>query len=297
MKKYSVANNHLLLHLVVIIFGFTGILGKLIHIDPVTLVWYRMILGCVSLAVYLMFTKHTINIPLKKALQFIFSGMIIACHWIGFFWAINVSNVSVTLATLSATALFTAFLNPLIRRKKVKIYEFLLAVCIIVGLLFIYNVNASYHKGIMIALAAAGLASLFTVLNGKFIETDNAKTISFYELLGGVIGISLYMVFFQHSPTFSQISNMSWIYILILGTICTGFTFVASTTVMKTISPFSVSMTVNLEPVYGIIMAFLIFGQSEVMNPTFYIGAGIILISLFVNAALKNKEKKRFIAR
>lgn len=284
----------LLLHLVVLIFGFTGILGKLISLPAELLVWYRMVIASVSIALYLIIRRKSLVLKKSGRLKVIGVGFIIAAHWIFFFEAIKQSNVSVTLAALATASIFTAFLEPLFFKRKLHYYELILGAIVILGLYFIFEFETENALGIILAVIAAFLASLFTVINGKLIKQYDSERISLYELSGGVLAISLYFLFGLSSCEFStEIPLSDIVYLLILGIICTAFAFVASVEVMKDLTPFTVSLSINLEPVYGILLAFLIFGDEEKMSLGFYFGALLIMSSLFINVWLKKQARRK----
>tara|TARA_B110000503_G_scaffold143169_1_gene242991 strand:+ start:6687 stop:7595 length:909 start_codon:yes stop_codon:yes gene_type:complete len=286
--------NLLLLHLVVLIFGFTGILGKLITIASDQLVWYRMFFATCSLAVYLLLMKKSFKMKRKGVLQTIGVGFIIAAHWIFFFEAIKQSNVSIALAATATGSLFTALLEPIFFKRKLHLYELLLGSIVILGLYFIFQFETNNSIGIWLGVLAAFLASIFTVMNGQLIKQYDSARISLYELGGGVMAISIYFLIFSPSslPNF-QLSPSDWIWMLTLAIVCTAFAFVASVKVMEELTPFTVSLSINLEPVYGILLALLIFGESEKMSNGFYIGTSLILCSLFLNVWIKRRLKKR----
>lgn len=286
--------NLLLLHLVVLIFGFTGILGKLITINSEDLVWYRMFFATISIGLYMLIRKQSFKMKANGTWQTILVGFIIAAHWIFFFEAIKQSNVSITLAALSTASLFTAVLEPLFFKRKFYLYEIFLGLIVILGLYFIFSFETENSLGIWLAIVAAFLASLFTVINGRLIKKYDSSRISFYELAGGVIAISIYFILFKNNtfPNF-QMSISNWFYLIILAVICTAFAFVASVKVMEELTPFTVSLSINLEPVYGIILAFFIFGEEEKMSFGFYLGAVLILSSLFLNVWFKKRIKKK----
>ncbi len=283
---------HLIMHFVVLIYGFTGVLGKLISIDSFQLVWHRMLIAALGIAAFLFFKKIPFAIRRGEALRMLGVGFLIALHWIAFFGAIKASNVSVTLGCMASASLFTAFLEPLFFRKKVRSYEVFLGLIVIGGLWTIFRFEAHYATGIMLALLASFSAALFTVINARMIEGRGAGIISFYEMLGGTIGISLFFLF-SGTPTSSlfQMGGADLIYLLILGLVCTAFAFMASVHVMKVLSPFSVSLTINMEPIYGILLAFLFFGEEEKMSFGFYLGTLMILLALFTDVWMKRRKK------
>jgi drug/metabolite transporter (DMT)-like permease len=286
--------NLLLLHLVVLIFGFTAILGKLITIPSDQLVWYRMFFATCSLAVYLVLMKKSFKMKRIGILKTIGVGFIIAAHWVFFFEAIKQSNVSIALAATATGSLFTALLEPIFFKRKLHFYELLLGSIVLLGLYFIFQFETDNSLGIWLGVLAAFLASLFTVMNGQLIKQYDSTIISFYELGGGVIAITMYFLIFSRSslPNF-QLSSSDWLWMLVLAIVCTAFAFVASVKVMEELTPFTVSLSINLEPIYGILLALLIFGESEKMSPGFYIGTSLILCSLFLNVWIKRRLKKK----
>lgn len=286
--------DYLLLHLIVFIWGFTAILGKLITIDALPLVWYRMGIASLLILLYIRYKKLSLNVSVKELLWMVVGGITIALHWIAFFKAIKVSNVSVTLATMSTAAFFTAFLEPIWYGRKIIVYEIGFGLIVIVGLYLIFQVETDYFEGIVLALIAAFLSAIFTLLNGKLIKSQRPSVISFYELGSGVLFLSLFMVF-QGGFTreFFALSIPDWIYIGILASACTAFAFITSVKVMRNITPYTVVLTVNLEPVYGIILAFMILGDDEKMRPLFYLGGVIILLTVVANGVLKQIDMKK----
>ncbi|MBE7630302.1 DMT family transporter [Tenacibaculum piscium] len=282
--------NYLHLHLIVFIWGFTAILGALISIDSVPLVWYRMCLAVVFIVIYFLFRKISFKVDKKGLLKFAVSGVIIAVHWVTFFEAIKISNVSVALVTMSTGAFFAALIEPLFFKRKIAFTEIILGLLIIGGLYLIFNFESQYTLGIIYALISSFLSALFAVLNGLFIKKYDANIISFYQLLFGALGITLYLIFAQKfTVQFFQITTNDWGYLILLSSICTAYAFIASVKVMKYITPYTVMLTINLEPVYAIILALFIFGEKEQMSPEFYYGAFIILIIVLLNGIMKNK--------
>lgn len=293
MKKAKVGNL-LLLHVVVFIFGFTGILGKFIETDSDLLVWWRMLIAAISIALFAYPAGKIHKSIWLNAKTYLGVGFLIALHWVTFFQAIKISNVSVTLACLSSASLFTAILEPLFFKRKVDPAELIFGGMVVMGLLLIFSFETEYAAGIIMALCSAFVASLFTVINGRLIQKDNPYRISLVEMIGGVLGISIWLAFSgKIGANMIDIPASDWFWILILGIICTAFAFVASVKVMEELTPFTVSLTINLEPVYGIILAFFIFGSSEKMTFGFYVGTILILGALYLNA-LKKKGKLPF---
>ena len=284
--------NYLHLHFLVFIWGFTAILGALISINAIPLVWYRMLFAVILVFIYFVIKKKSLSVGPKALFKFFIGGVIIAVHWIFFFSAIKVANVSVALIALSTGALFTSFLEPLFFRRRINFLELLFGLVVIAGLYIILNFEGGYTLGIIYALIASFLSVLFTVLNGLYVRKHTAEVISFYQLLFGVGFITIY-VLFTTGFTFEQfaLKSSDFLYLFILSSICTAYAFIVSVKIMKHLTPYTVILTLNLEPVYGIILAVLIFGEKEKMSMQFYVGATIILLIVVVNGILKNKKK------
>ncbi|WP_035667554.1 DMT family transporter [Flavobacterium sp. 83] len=285
--------SYLNLHLIVFIWGFTAILGALISITADALVWYRMFFASVFLSLFIVFKKKSFRIPVKSLLKLIFVGLLIALHWIFFFKAIHVSNVSITLSVFSLGAFFASILEPLFYGRKVLWYEVFFGLIIIAGLGLIMKVEVNYLDGMLYALAAIILGVLFTLMNGKLIADHDPSVISFYEFLAGVFFISIYfLIQNKFSLDFFVLTVNNWILILILASVCTAYAFTASVKVMQKLTPYTVMLTTNLEPVYGIVLAYFILGGKEKMSFEFYIGAIIIVITVILNGVIKHYYKK-----
>ncbi|MHA7058041.1 DMT family transporter [Aquimarina sp. M1] len=291
--------NYLHFHFIVFVWGFTAILGELISIDALPLVWYRMLMASVFIYFYIRIRKISLNISRKLLVTLCIAGAIIAMHWITFFAAIKASNVSITLAVLSTGAFFTSILEPIFYKRKLIWYEVILGLMVIGGLYIIFNVEGDYLSGIIYAICSAFLSAVFSLINGKIAQQYTPSMISYYELVSGVGFITVYLIvvsFFGNdnggfSISFFQLSTSDWVYLIILASVCTAYAFIGSVQVMKYLSPYTVMLTINLEPVYGIVLAFLIFGDSEKMNPGFYYGALIIISTVVLNGILKNIKK------
>ncbi|GEM56412.1 EamA family transporter [Flavobacterium branchiophilum] len=285
--------NYLHLHFIVFIWGFTAILGQLISLQAIDLVWYRVLFALILLVIYTLVCKKPLKIKGKLLQNLLFLGGLISIHWITFYEAIKVSNISITLACLSTGAFFAAFLEPLFYKTKIVWYEMVLGLIVICGLSIIFNVETRYKTGIVLGIITAFLSALFSVLNGRFAKKYDATYIAIYELAGGLGFMTLYMIVTQKfSPAFFHISIRDFILLLLLASFCTAYAFAASIKVMKVLSPYTVMLTINLEPIYGIVLAYLIFQDKEKMSTEFYFGAGIILLTVVANGIIKNKLKK-----
>lgn len=284
--------NYLHLHLIVFIWGFTAIFGKLISLKALDLVWYRMLFAVLFVAAYLFIKREKIKVPLKVLFGFIVSGIIIALHWFTFYHAIKVSNISITLVCLSTGAFFASIIEPLFYKRKIILYEIIFGLVTVIGLSIIFNVETKYKLGFFLAITSAFLSALFSVINSKYAKEYNPNVISFYELSSGVIFLSILFLFTGNfTAGFFQITYQDLLWLLLLASICTAYAFSASIKVMKFLSAFTVMLTINLEPIYGIILALLFFQDSEHMNALFYVGAVLILITVISNGILKNRKK------
>lgn len=283
--------NLLILHFTVFIWGFTGILGAVISINAVQLVWYRVLIASLSLLAYFLISKTSLKISRKQFLQFFFTGSIVAAHWILFFHAIKVSTVSVTLVALSSYTLFTAILEPLIKKKPILIPDVVIGLMMILGIYMVFKFESGYTLGIILGLLSALASSLFGTINSTLVQKSDPKIIGFYEMTGAFFWISLYRLF--DKTLLSESFNLSvkdWSYLLLLGTICTALAYVAGVSVMRTLSAFRVALITNLEPVYGIILAFLFFGTKETMSTGFYLGAFLIIGAVFLYPIYKKHK-------
>ncbi|WP_278010859.1 DMT family transporter [Flavobacterium gyeonganense] len=286
--------SYLNLHLIVFIWGFTAILGALITIDADNLVWYRMLLALIFLGAFIIYKKQSFHVPVKELFKLVFVGLLIALHWIFFFKAIHVSNVSITLSIFSLGAFFASLLEPLFYGRKILWYEVFFGLIIIAGLALILQVEIKYLTGVYYALASIILGVVFTLLNGKLISDHEPSLITFYEFGAGVFFISLYfLIQGKFSVDFFTISLNNWALLLILASVCTAYAFTASVKVMQRLTPYTVMLTTNLEPVYGIVLAYFILGGKEKMSAEFYIGALIIVITVILNGVFKHSQNKK----
>lgn len=286
--------HHLHLHFIVLIWGFTAVLGALISLEAIPLVWFRMALAAVAVLLFMLLSGRWRRPSLKSLAKMLALGSALALHWLTFFGAIKVSNVSVTLSVMATGAFFAAFLEPLIYGRPMNWREVVLGLFAVFGLGIIFHASTHYLLGIVLALVSAFLSALFSVFNGRLVQENSATTISFFELLFGVLGISVYLLINDtFSVSFFKLSSSDWIYLLMLSTICTAYAFIASVNLMKWLTPFTLMLTINLEPIYGILLALLVFGDAEYMSGTFYLGAAIILGTVLINAYFKAAGRRK----
>ena len=276
----------------VLILGFTGIFGKLISLNTIELVWYRMLIAFVTLFTFLVFKKELTKIKKKDFFGLLFVGSLVAVHWFFFFESIKVSNVSVAVVCLSTASFFSAMIEPLFLKRKPKLYEYILGIVVFVTLFLMLEAETKYTMGYVYGIIASFLGTLFTLYNAKYISRLEASKITMVEMLAGVIIFSILMLLNKEIGINNlKIDINDFVYLLLLGTICTAAVFVWMVEIMKYISPYSLIMAINLEPIYSIVLALIIFSESEHMNLSFYIGASVIILVVFLESYLKNKIK------
>jgi drug/metabolite transporter (DMT)-like permease len=286
----SRAKNILLMHFVILIFGFTGILGKLITIEAIPLVFWRTLIGGGAIYVWLKMRRKVSKKSTSDILKMGGIGLLVAIHWITFFASIKISNVSVALTMLATSPMFIGFLEPLIFKRKIDWRELTVAAVVLVGVGTIFSFNTTYHEGMILGIISAFFASLFATLNGVLIKTHDASNISLVELLTASAAIFI-LLFFTGEVNWELfvLSSQDWFWITILALVATSFAFIAFTSVMKVLTPFTTSVAINLEPIYSIILAVMIFGDEEIMGTRFYIGASIIIGAVMLNTILKRQ--------
>lgn len=289
---YQFNKNLLILHFTVFIWGFTGILGKLITITAVNLVWYRVLIAFCTLFLYFKFNRQDIKLDRKTFFKLFMTGALVGGHWILFFYAIKVSTVSVTLVCLSSITLFTAIFEPIINRKPISKLEILSGVLIITGITLIFKFETQYTQGIILGLLSAAAASLFSIINSRQVQQISPPVIAFHELIGAFVWITIYMLVSNTLKDLQLPHNYDIGYLLILGTVCTSLAYVAGVSVMRELSAFKVALITNLEPVYGIVMAFMFFGDLHTMSLGFWLGALIILSTIFLFPVVQKQVVK-----
>lgn len=291
MSNLTINRNILILHFTVLIWGFTGVLGELISVSALHLVWYRVLIAALSLWVFFMFKRRSIRVSMAQLGQYLAVGSLVGLHWVLFFHAIKISTVSVTLVTLSSVTLFTSILEPIINRKRISISDVMVGLLIIFGIYLIFKFEFQYFWGIVYGLSCAFCASIFSIFNARMVKKASPTIITFYEMIGAFAVVSIMLAVVGQFDEQLYLSQSDLLYLLLLGGLCTAFAYVLGVAVMKELSAFTVALTTNLEPVYGIILALMIFGQREAMSTGFYFGAIIILGAVFIYPYLKTKLK------
>ncbi|WP_179320261.1 DMT family transporter [Winogradskyella helgolandensis] len=287
--------HYLHLHVLVVIAGFTAILGELITIGALELVWYRMAMAGILMFIYIKIVRINIKVSKKSLSNFFLAGIIIALHWITFFEAINQANVSIALAMFSSGAFFASFIEPILFKRRILGYEIIFGIIVILGVFLITSSEMGYINGIILGLFSALFSTLFAVINGLFIERHSATVISFYEFISGVLFLTVFILLTGKSfnAEFFTLSTSDWVYLFILASVCTAYAFIGSVDIMRYISPFTAILSYNLEPVYGIAIALVLFPETEKMSPQFYIGAVLVLVTVLFDAVFKNYKRRR----
>lgn len=288
--------HHAWMHFIVLIWGFTGVLGRLISVSALDLVWHRIVLAVVFLWAYQRLLGGQLQrIPNRRLTgTLILNGLVLMVHWVTFYAAIKLSNISLTLACLSTGPLFTAFLEPLIFRRKLAWSEVAVSFGVVVGLLMVVGSVQGQGLAIAVGLISSALSALFSVLNGRIVRDMDAASISFWELLAGLAGLSLYLLATGAlDATLSAPNPKDWAYLALLASFCTAFAFVQSVRIMRYLSPFTVVLTISMEPIYGILLALLVFGADEAMPPLFYAGFAVVLLMLLVNAWVQRRSRAK----
>ncbi len=304
MKMNATRKSYLELHIAVFLWGFTAILGKLISLEEIALVWWRLLFTCVSLLLFRSVWKSIPTFSKNLILQLMGIGVIVALHWVLFFGSIKYSNVSICLVCMATGSFFASLIEPLIMKYKHRWYEMILGLFVIPGMYFVVNfIPSEKILGVYFGLMSAFLAALFAILNKKVIDNNegiNPLSMTFIELSSGMLFLSIIFPIYTQwmGPTpFVPQGTYDIIYLLILALLCTTFAYVLGLRALRHLSAFASTLVVNLEPVYGIILAWLLFEENKEVGSYFYLGVFIIILSVFSHPFIKKrfekKEKKR----
>jgi drug/metabolite transporter (DMT)-like permease len=277
--------------MIVFLWGFTAILGKLITANAQILTFYRMLFASLFLFIFIrFFKKESIKISKKLFIQLAVIGGFMAFHWLCFFYSIKVSNVSIALSCLSLSTLFASILEPIIFKRKIDISEVLMGIVIVICMGLIFKTEFQYKEGIFYGILTALFGTVFSVFNGKIFGKTSSGNIIFYEIFSGFLILTAFFLLTGQIFQLNEISTHDLTLVIILASVFTAFPMLESVNLMKYISPFTLILTVNLEPVYGIILAFFIFGESEQMSPIFYGASLIMILAIIVNGVIKSRK-------
>ncbi|WP_312390155.1 DMT family transporter [Chryseobacterium sp.] len=288
MKK-----SYLLLHLAVILAGFTGVFGKLISLNEGLLVWYRLLFSSIILFIILKLLKISAKISTQEKIKISKVGLLITLHWIFFYASIKYSNISIGVVCYCLTSFFTAIFKPLIDKEKFKISELFLSALTLLGISLIFHFDTSYQLGIGLGVISSALGALYTIYNNRLVQYFDSKVINSYQMIAGTVVLGLFMpVYLYFFPVQTVIPSVKDIgYLIFLASFCTVGLYVIFAEVLKKIPAFTVNLTFNLEPIYAIIMAFLFFNESKEVNISFYIGLSFIIASVILQTLISIKRK------
>lgn len=287
-------NDYLKLHFIVFLWGFSAIIGKLVTIPAVEMVFYRAIMAVIGMGIVIVATKGTFAVTGTQLMRLLLIGSIVAIHWMAFFGAARVSNVSVSLVGFATNSLWAALLEPWFNRTRIKKFELLLGLVVIIGLYIIFSFDFQYKLGLALGILAGFTSALFSVFNAKFVRSIPAFTITFYEMIGVFLSIGLFLPVYKYTWATNHTLHLvpSWmdlLYIGLLAGVCSVYAYSVAVELMKKISVFLLQLTLNLEPLYGIVMAVIVFGNQEKMGINFYLGTLIILGAVATYPMLKRK--------
>jgi len=284
------------LHIAVFLAGFTAVLGKLITLNEGLLVWFRLLITVVVLGGILFYKKQLQYIPFKDLMKIFGVGVIVAAHWVTFYGSVKYANVSVALVCFSATGFFTAFFEPLILKRKIALIEVALGLIAITGIYIIFDFHPQYKLGVIFGIISAVGSSLFPVYNKKLLLTYSPKILTFYELGGGLLALTVLVPFYlmQFPALYYMPTTTDWLWLMILAVLCTVVSFDLQLNALKKISAFTANLTYNLEPVYGIILAFIFFRENENLKPAFYVGVLLILLAVILQMLRVKRQHRQF---
>lgn len=289
-----VTRAYLDLHLCVFLWGFTAILGKLISIAALSLVWWRVGLTCLSLIFMKNLRSNIKEIPRAKLLTYMLIGIFVCSHWVLFYASIKASNASVGVLCMAITPIFTAFMEPFFFKRRILLVEIILSVLVVPGMYLVtQNISSSMYLGLLFGLGSAFMASLFSILNKRYIKNADPISITFLELGSAFIFLSIVLpisLYYNDQISFWP-QNLDWLYLIVLSVLCTSIPYILSLHSLKHISAFTTNLTINLEPVYGIFFAWILLKENKEVTPGFYLGVAIILVSVFSYPFLKKLVK------
>lgn len=295
MSQSPPLRSYLQLHFLVLIWGFSAILGLLVSVAPTALVLYRTTFAFLGLALVIYLQKKSFRVNRKQKIRMLLVGFLLSLHWTLFFASARVATASVCLAGMSTTSLWTSLVEPMVSRQRVRPLEVFLGLIAVLGLYIVFKFEFDHALGLVLALGSAFLAALFTVANSHLVKEYDGFVITFYEMIGASVCSLICVAFFQYNGLTSNLplwpQSQDWLWILILAGVCTVYAYSVGTQLMKQFSAYMVNLTVNLEPVYGIALAFLIFGEKERMTTGFYVGTLVILLAVLAYPVLQSRKQ------
>lgn len=290
----ATTTDYLKLHFIIFLWGFTAILGLLIKLPAIELVVVRTLVAALGMGMLIYFRKQNFKLPARQLTYVLLTGLIVSAHWITFFASARVSNASVSLVGIATGSLWSSVIEPVMNKRKMKFYEVLLGLVVIAGLYIIFAFDFNYPLGLFLGVLSGFLSALFYSINNKLGQKIGTYQITFFEMLGACMASAVFLLLYryvidpQHTINFNA-DLMDWVYILLLALVCTVYAFSVSVELMKKLPVFFMQLTLNLEPVYGIILAVLIFKNAEAMNLQFYLGTLVILLAVAAYPVFKRK--------
>lgn len=289
--------DYLKLHFIVFLWGFSAILGKLVSIPAVEMVFYRSFLAAIGMGMVMLATKGTFQVTKSQLVRLILIGFIVALHWVAFFGSARVANVSVSLVGFATNSLWAALLEPWFNRTRVKKFELMLGLVVVCGLYIIFSFDFQYKLGLFLGVLAGFTSALFSVFNSRMVRLVPAFTITFYEMIGAFVGLAIFFPVYRATWAPGGVLHlapaaMDWLYIGLLAGVCSVYAYSTAVELMKKVSVFLIQLALNLEPIYGIIMAVIIFGSEEKMGTNFYVGALIIMAAVVLYPVFKKRHDR-----
>ncbi|REC53737.1 EamA family transporter [Chryseobacterium piscium] len=288
MKK-----SYLILHIAVLLAGFTGVFGKLISLSEIPLVWYRVLFSSIFLFLSLKIFKVEKLKSSKEAFDIGKIGLLITIHWIFFYASIKYSNISIGVVCYCLTSFFTAIFEPLLNKTKYKFVQLFLSALTLFGISLIFHFDASYQIGIILGVISSAFAALYTIYNERLVQKYDSQVINYYQMLAGTLGLTVLLPFYYYFfPNEQFIPNLKdTFYLILLALICTVGLYVLFAESLKKLSAFTVNLSFNLEPIYAIIIAFLFFDEGREVNTSFYLGLAFVIISVILQSIISRKKK------
>jgi drug/metabolite transporter (DMT)-like permease len=285
------------LHIAIFLAGFTGIMGRLIDLNEGLLVWYRLFISSITMWILFSITKKLRRIPFKDIMKLTGIGFLAALHWVTFYGSIKYANVSVALVCFSSIGFFTAILEPLLLNVRIKWVEVFLGALVIAGIYIIFHFDKTYKTGIILGVISAVLISIVMIYIRQFVQRINPETVLTYQLSGGLLTLSALMPFYlQQFPTSYIFPDWNdWMWLLVLAWFCSVLAFQLSVNALKRLSAFTVNLSYNLEPIYGILLAFIVYKENEFLSKWFYVGFSIIIATLLIHVIMVLKQEKKLV--
>lgn len=292
MKPNPTTSDYLKLQIIVIILGFTAILGRLTEVSSLGVVFWRTLIAAIGMFMLAKLMNKNLSLSFNKMLPLLGIGALMSLHWLCFFGSARAATIAVSLVSFSTTSFFTSFLEPMISKKRISWEEVFLGVLVVVGMYFVFKFEGKYLLGIIIGLMGAFLAALFSTINARIANQYDAQIVMFYEMTGAFLGCFIYIpiiIYFSKEDFQIIPTGNDWIWIATLGLVCTVYPYIEMMRLLRKISAYTLNLSINLEPIYGIILAYLVFGEKEKMTAGFYIGGVLILASVLLYPVLKKR--------